>query len=431
MRRIGISLLGMLCVLCLWGCARQEQPVAAESTAAAEASVPETEPPATEPPETEPAETAASTEPEPEKIAARIESGFRVFVNDRDCTYGLSDDSHLTKRQLWEDETLRFTSTESCYGLYVEWDQVPGEYRIEWDGGGMDCGAEGFLHDYIHLPEGILEARFVFPEGLTPTVCDLQGFTEGRAPEGVQDWEEPCEQADILVFPTHSDDDTLFFGALISYYAIERELTVQTAFFVEHRFYPERGHERLDGLWEMGVRNYPVLNDAPDTDAVRIDDTAYFYREHDILGWQVEQLRRFRPLVVVGHDLNGEYGNGGHKLNARSLTQAVELSADASQYPASAERYGVWDAQKLYLHLYSENRLVLEVNTPMENDPLGRTPFEAAQDAYDHHESQKHLSYQVRQGDEWTMYDCRAFGLYRTTVGYDTGADIMENTGRN
>ena len=30
---------------------------------------------------------------------------------------------------------------------------------------------------------------------------------------------------------------------------------------------------------------------------------------------------------------------------------------------------------------------------------------------------------------EFPRYDCRKFGLVRTTVGYDTGNDIMENTG--
>ena len=40
-------------------------------------------------------------------------------------------------------------------------------------------------------------------------------------------------------------------------------------------------------------------------------------------------LRRFKPLVAVGHDREGEYGHGAHQLNALSLEQAVVRAADA------------------------------------------------------------------------------------------------------
>ena len=131
-------------------------------------------------------------------------------------------------------------------------------------------------------------------------------------------------------------------------------------------------------------------------------------------------------MVIVGHDLKGEYGNGGHKVNALNLVEAVESAANLEKFPESAQQYGIWETPKLYLHLYEENEIVLDVNTQLENDPAGRTPFEIAVAAYQHHRSQHYTSYRVRQ-DGSRMYDCRYFGLYRTRVGDDTTADIMEN----
>lgn len=63
----------------------------------------------------------------------------------------------------------------------------------------------------------------------------------------------------------------------------------------------------------------------------------------------------------------------------------------------------------------------------MEKDSLGRTPFEVAEDAYDHHVSQHQFPFYVSQDDYESGMDCKRFGLYHSSVGVDTAADIMEN----
>lgn len=265
------------------------------------------------------------------------------------------------------------------------------------------------------------------PDYFEPVLCEVRAFTEGNAPEGVQDWQEPKGEADVLVFPTHSDDDALFFGALMSYYAIEKNLTIQTAFMTKHYSEPERAHERLDGLWEAGIRRYPALSEAPDLYAESLEEARYLYAPYDILGWQVEQIRRFRPQVIVAHDLNGEYGHGGHRLNANTLKRSVELAAEETAYSETAESLGTWDTPKLYFHLYPENQIAIDVNTPLEKDPQGRTPFQIAEAAYAHHKSQQWCYFSVNQDNP--KENCIYFGLYRSLVGEDTNGDIMDNIG--
>lgn len=361
------------------------------------------------------------------KISELITDNFHGYLDERDITYVLSDDNYYSKSRIDHDVCLRFTCDTEFFSLYLIWDKIPGVYELHWDSGHVSCGQHGFLHEYIEFPRGVTNVWFVFESDKPVILCDAFAFTEGTPLDFVQVWNPPCEQADILVFPTHSDDDTLFFGPLISYYAIERELCVQTAFMVDHRYYPERGHERLNGLWEMGVRNYPILGHMGDTDLSRLTDSLYFYSSYDILGWQVEQIRRFQPLVVVGHDLQGEYGNGGHKVNAYFLVQAVELAADPSFYPELLNQYDIWNTPKLYLHLYPHNEIILDVNSPLVNDPDQRSSFQIAVDAYSWHKSQHHLSFRVCQ-DEAPRYDSRRFGLYYSNVGADTINDIMDNT---
>jgi LmbE family N-acetylglucosaminyl deacetylase len=189
---------------------------------------------------------------------------------------------------------------------------------------------------------------------------------------------------------------------------------------------PERTHELLDGLWTVGVTAYPVIG--PFADSISTKDSlmaaeAAFGRE-SVVEFQVEMLRRFKPAVVVGQDLDGEYGHGAHMLNARTLAEALELSGDATNYPHSAALYGVWDVPKAYLHLYPENQIVMDWNLPLAHFN-GKTAFEMAEAGFAMHKSQTG-DFAVQQSGTWQ--DCRKFGLYRTTVGPDIKKDdLFEN----
>ena len=435
MKKVICILLALSVLLSVAGCANT--PISeetalptVEATEEYQKTIPETtEPeaqtlPATEP---QPEEIILPTEPEAQIPAQEVTEGVLFLLND------IPNVSPVTDRNVHSNIIFRATdkiviSSETPFAsLYWVWNYEPGNYTIQWDGGSIQCGQYGFIHEYIELGETVTSVTLIFEEETDKNLCEVYLYTEGAAPENVQIWQPPCDIADILVFPTHSDDDTLFFGPLIAYYTIEKQLNVQTAFMVLHAAQPYRVHERLNGLWEMGIRNYPILYNAPDAGIHDFWESMSWYSGSKIPDWQVEQIRRFRPLVVVGHDLNGEYGNGGHKVNAYYLVRAIEYAADPEQYPESAEVYGVWDTPKLYIHLYPENEWYFDVNTPMENDPQGRTPFEVAEDAYAHHKSQHQWGFRVQQDDDYRIYDCRPFGLYRSLVGEDTTADVMEN----
>lgn len=379
---------------------------------------------------TEPTEETVPETTETERwdfTAEDVTGSIRILLDGKDLTWCFTDNDRDTRKLIDHGAALTIESDSPFSALYLQWDAMPRPYLLQWEGGQMPCGTEGFQHDYIRLPEAVTAVSFVFSDYLEPVLCEMDAFTEGNAPEGVQDWRQPDGPADVLVFPTHSDDDVLFFGALMSYYAIEMGLSIQTAFMTKHYAEPERTHERLDGLWEVGIRRYPILADAPDLYSKTLEEAKYAYAEYDILGWQIRQIRRFRPKVIVAHDLDGEYGHGGHILNAHALTRAVELAAEAGAYPDSAEEYGLWDTPKLYFHLYPENQIAVDVNTRLEKDPRGRTPFEIAVDAYDHHKSQHWCDFYVDQDDP--RQNCVYFGLYRSLVGEDTQGDIMDRIG--
>lgn len=129
------------------------------------------------------------------------------------------------------------------------------------------------------------------------------------------------------------------------------------------------------GKWESAhirlSRNFPTYY------SKALEHAKTLYDTNDMLAYEVELLRRFKPEVVVDHDINGEYGHGVHMLNTWILQQAVEQSGDVQYFPESAQKYGTFDVQKTYLHLYPENELIMDVDTPLTAFG-GKTAYEMA-----------------------------------------------------
>lgn len=272
---------------------------------------------------------------------------------------------------------------------------------------------------------------------------ELRVFTPGQTPDWVQRWQEPLEgEADLVLFSTHADDEQLFFAGILPYYAGELGYKVQVVYFTNHRNLNNyRVHEALNGLWAVGVRNYPALGTFPDyfTDTLQNAYDLYRNQGYDpqkLQSFVVEQLRRFKPYVAIGHDImNGEYKHGVHMLYADTLVQCLDAAADASQFPESAEKYGVWEVPKTYLHLYPDNPIVMDWDQPLSRFD-GKTAFQVTKDlGFPCHASQTVGFAWFYDGTvnavDVKQYSPCEFGLYRSLVGDDVNKnDFFENIDR-
>ena len=105
---------------------------------------------------------------------------------------------------------------------------------------------------------------------------------------------------------------------------------------------------------------------------------------------------------------------------------------DPEQFPESARQYGVWDIPKTYLHLYGENPIVMNWDIPLESFG-GMTAYEVTRDlGFPCHVSQQIYYSDFFRGMERaadiTVNSPCEFGLFRSTVGEDTGKkDFFEN----
>ena len=366
-------------------------------------------------------------------------------------TFKFLKDKKLDYYTSKSNSTLILDNEAGMGSLYLMFDYEYGEYTIKdtQNGRSITAGTYGFLHEFIDLEAGFgycpTSVTLEFSKGGVQ-LGEVYVFSSGETPDFVQKWEPPLEKADILVMPTHGDDDHIFFAGLFPYYAGELDYDVQVAYLTDHRSLTnERIHEMINGLWATGVENYPVFAYKWDflTAGYILENAYKTYADYglskdDLVGYAVELFRRFQPQVVVGHDVKGEYGHPMHRIYAEMIMGAAELSADPESYPESAEKYGTWDVPKIYLHLLKENPIVINYDIPLDHYD-GLTAFEATRKyGFPCHVTQKypinywmtHMGYKnaSTKASELTTYSPCKFGLYRSTIGEDVAKnDFMEN----
>ncbi len=341
---------------------------------------------------------------------------------------------------------LTIQSKTPMHGLYLCFREMPESYELQRKAGGkwetIVQGDTRFHHVYYEL-DGESEIRLYSTQGKKHrlVINELFVLGEGEVPAWVQRWEETEEKADLLLLAAHPGDELMYFGGAIPTYAAELDKSMVIAYLT----YGDkiRRSEALNGLWSLGVRNYPVFGDFPERTARTVDEA---YKKADgvsvhtgkrqVLQWVTELFRKYRPEVVLTHDLQGEDGNGQHMMAADACIRCFNLAANPGAQPESALLYGPWEVRKLYLHGYGgeEARLHFAWDAPLESQG-GKTGMEAAEEAFSHHLSQTKLTAKIdgrsvplSVREVGGYYENTVFGLYLSRVGADADKnDFLEN----
>ena len=357
-----------------------------------------------------------------DKCAFKVSTGSTRNILDGKVTTGWT----YGKVGAWVG--FMIPADEIACGFIVEWDFDPTGFSIEeYDAQknllrtrDQSCTFPGIVSNYPLLTNTRYVVMRMTAKG--QQVDQIYVYSAGAISAAAQIWEAPVEKADLMVVSTHQDDELIYLGGTIPYYAVAQQRPTVVVYMADCGRY--RRKEALNGLWAMGYRNYPIFLNLKDERIESLDDTLRHWGGKDkVLRLLVEQIRRFKPEVLVAQDLNGEYGHNQHKLTAAAVYYAILAAADEQYYPESAEKYGVWQVKKLYNHLFGEHQIKMDWQTPLE-ELGGKSPLQVAQRGYQEHASQ-HDYFQVVAGGQ---YDNAKFGLRISTVGWDEQKnDFFEN----
>lgn len=371
--------------------------------------------------------------------AEDISKNTKITYNNQSITK-ISDDNTSTKITIIENSPIKISSEQNIKSVYIKYENKAQTGILKYNQKEQEIGQNSFLHEYIELEEdNINEITITYNNKVQ--ISEIYCFTEGEVPQWVQKWKVQNGNVDLMLFSTHSDDEHLFFAGLLPTYVAQNK-NVQVIYLTNHNDNPTRLHEQLDGLWTVGVTNYPIIGEFPDAYAKSLDGAIANlkkseYTQEDVIKFQVEQIRKYKPLVIVGHDINGEYSHGQHMLNADSLKQAIEKSND-SEYKDST--YEIWQTPKLYLHLYSEKQITMNYDTPLEYFN-GKTAYQMSKLGYLKHKSQQYTWFtkwlngtnnSYTSATQISTYSPTQFGLYYSSVGEDVNKnDMFENINKS
>lgn len=205
----------------------------------------------------------------------------------------------------------------------------------------------------------------------------------------------------------------LFFGGTIPYYAAQGK-TVGVVYMADCG--RMRYAEALDGLWSSGLEYHPVFVGFKDEYSTSYDKALELWGQSNTENTLAALIRKYKPEVIVSHDVNGEYGHPQHKVTSALVQSAVAKATDPTVDPASAEQYGLWQPKKLYIHLYDEKKITMEVYDEPIEAAGGLTATEMATIGYSKHVSQQKDFSMEEHG---VRFDNRKYGLAFTTVGDD------------
>ncbi|MFI5337508.1 MAG: PIG-L deacetylase family protein, partial [Opitutales bacterium] len=146
--------------------------------------------------------------------------------------------------------------------------------------------------------------------------------------------------------------------------------------------------------------------------------------ENKAAEYLVQQIRRYRPDVIIGHALDGEYGHPNHVASALATTKAFAGASDPAMFPVPPGGPAPWTPKKLYVHRWATRPMEFRQDVPLPGRN-GQTCLELGNLGGRQHVSQGYADKDIAELDGPML---TKFGLYSSSVGFDKkGGDLFEN----
>ena len=355
----------------------------------------------------------------------------------RECTYASSNRSREGIRELWDanassdfiikgpgELSISWEDQVPAQSLYLEWNIFPADFTVtqySLDGTAI-ATVPGETYELNQLYQLLPETcRVSIKSETTMDLCTAVVYGPNVIPADYHPWERTPDKLDYLIIVAHPDDDAIFMAAIVPTYGVERGLK-GTILYTCSSNIRYRCNEALNGAWVMGLRYHPIFAGFPDILPSLRKKWEFQFTVEKLTPYYVRIIRKYKPEVIVTHDTEGEYGHWQHKYVSKAVCDAIGLAADASYDAESASQYGVFQVKKTYLHLYPENKIILDVSTPLSQFD-SKSIRQISKAAFDKHVSQTNASHYDEKNEG--VYSLSDYGLFYSTVGADKQRNDM------
>jgi len=286
---------------------------------------------------------------------------------------------------------------------FIGWQKKPASVKITWldqDKKAMESQdhAPAQLDEYIPAPQaGVYGFTLTFKQ--EGEVCELSGYTPGRLPEELPRFEAPLEKPAVMVIAGYPGDEIPCFGGMLPA-LINKGVPVQMVYL--NGYNRGRQEECLRTLWAMGMKNAPIF---VNTAGKRSLDGAILKSTWENFGSASKELlsilQTYTPSVIVTHGKNRPF-----PLMAESEAAYTVVTGVFDKVKRSA-----W-LKKVYVAADANVKDTVTFDFSAD--------YGQAADLYlKEYASMRTFHYVPRTED--------VFVLYHTSVGKDSGGDMLEN----
>lgn len=154
---------------------------------------------------------------------------------------------------------------------------------------------------------------------------------------------------DLLLVLTHVGDESLFFSGLLAEYAAEQGYHASVLYVADAD--DALRAQAADHLARLGVDAAPIFLGFDNVYGETLADAERLWSHAALTEALTAAIRELRPAIVVTHDVQGEYGNGQHRMVSDCVLTAVQSSGLDTFAADSAAAFGTHTVQRLYRHL--------------------------------------------------------------------------------
>jgi len=239
---------------------------------------------------------------------------------------------------------------QKIHGLYVQYAEAPTDLSVEayyeGDWHVVENPSATLLTQYTPIAAAErIKISFMNKSRTAIKINELRIYGEGALPEDVQRWEKTPEKTDLLFVFSEAGSEITQIGTFLPYYVLRRQKSV--AFVVFNPITPQAATMFLDSLWNLGLRQYPIIGNFRDTKAHSMSIAYGKWGKGFVRDFLFRAVRQTKPDVIV---TSGMYHkNGFDKILADMLPSLFDKFVDPLQNTESAGLYGTWQPKKLYL----------------------------------------------------------------------------------